>query len=175
VTNEPNRMRVGRQAGEKWVSVRVDSRSQVGPMSRGNGRTAIAIPASHRLYFTTPGAVIVHRLPHTTGMRRRSRNRQSHRDKRAREQQHKQQSGGQTIHDRYGTDSLATKDRGHKAGAQVFPGYGSSVIPSAGSSRAGRGESKSSKPLHLPRTYQVIEVLRLREPFRERNVSPRSG
>ena len=68
--------------------------------------------AVHRLYVATTGAVLMHRLPHTAGMGCRNRNRQGHRDKRARKQQHKQQSGGQAIHDwfrRPGFDSSLTK------------------------------------------------------------------
>jgi Dimerisation domain len=68
--------------------------------------------AVHRLYVATTGAVLVHRLPHTAGMGCRNRNRQGHRDKRACKQQHKQQPGGQAIHDwfrRPGFDSSLTK------------------------------------------------------------------
>ncbi len=54
--------------------------------------------AVHGLYVASVGAVVVHRLPHTAGVGRRSGNRQSHRDERARKQQRKQQSGGQAIH-----------------------------------------------------------------------------
>jgi hypothetical protein len=68
-------------------------------------------------YVATAGAVLVHRLPHTTSVGLRSRNRQSHRDKRADKQQHKQHSGGQAIHDwkrtsrplRIGEEGLARK------------------------------------------------------------------
>ena len=98
----PNLIEVARQAGQKGMDPRVSSRSQVGPKSGRNWRTAIAILAGHRLYFTTAGAVILHRLPQTAGMRQGSRNRQGHRDKRARKQQHKQQPGGQAIHDWFG-------------------------------------------------------------------------
>src|SRR5882724_9009718 len=81
-------------------------------MSGRNRRTAIVMLAVHRLYVATTGAVLVHRLPHTAGMGCRNRNRQGHRDKRAPKQQHKQQSGGQAIHDwfrRPGFDSSLTK------------------------------------------------------------------
>ncbi len=73
--------------------------------------------AVHGSYVATAGAVLVHRLPHTTGMGWRRRNRQSRRDKRARKQQHKQRFGGQPIHDwkrtsrplRIGEEGLARK------------------------------------------------------------------
>ena len=83
--------------------------------------------AVDRFYVGPTGAVIVHRLPHAAGVGRRRSNRQSHRDKRARNEQHKQRSGGQAIHDWFGP-SLSPQDRGREASAQVFPGYGSSVI-----------------------------------------------
>ncbi len=68
--------------------------------------------ATDRLDFTMAAAVIVHRLPrtagvhssivhrhpHAAGLRHGSRKRQGCRNKRARKQQHKQQSGGQAIH-----------------------------------------------------------------------------
>ena len=54
--------------------------------------------AVHRLYVATTGAVLVRRLPYAAGMGCRSSNRQGRRDKGARKQQHKQQSGGQAIH-----------------------------------------------------------------------------
>src|ERR1700682_5695077 len=75
-------------------------------MSSRNRRTAIAIFAVHRLYVAATGAMIVHRLPQTAGMGCGSRNRHGHRDKRARNQQHKQQSGGQAIHDWFGRSGL---------------------------------------------------------------------
>jgi hypothetical protein len=104
----PNLIEVGRQAGQKRMDTRVSSRSQVGPVSGRNWRTAIAILAGHGPYFTTAGAVIVHRLPQTAGMRQGSRNRQGHRDKRARKQQYKQQPGGQAIHDWFGSPGLSS-------------------------------------------------------------------
>jgi len=102
-------MRFGRQADQKRTDIRVDSRFQLSPMSSRNRRTAIAILATHRLYFTTGGAVIAHWLPHTAGMGRGSGDRHGHRDKRAHEQQHKQQSGGQAIHDGYENQPLAPR------------------------------------------------------------------
>jgi hypothetical protein len=41
----------------------------------------------------------MHRLPHAAGMRSRCRNRQSHRDKDAHQQQNQQRSRGQTMHE----------------------------------------------------------------------------
>lgn len=87
-------MRARRQIGEKRMSTGVNAGSELSPMGSRHRGTAIAILAAHRLYFATAGAVVLHRLPHTAGMRRRSRDRHGYRDKRARKQEHKQQSGG---------------------------------------------------------------------------------
>ena len=83
-------MRVRRQIGQQWMERGIDSRSQFGPMSSGDGRTAIAVSSAHRLYFAAAGAVIVHRLPHAAGMRQRRRDRHAHGDKYPDEQKHQQ-------------------------------------------------------------------------------------
>jgi hypothetical protein len=89
--------------------------------------------AVHSLDLAAAGAVIVHRLPHAAGMGQGRGNGHGHPDKRAREQQHKQRSGGHAKHDWFGWSrlgpSLSPQDRGREASAQVFLGYGSSVIP----------------------------------------------
>ncbi len=54
--------------------------------------------AANRLQIAAAGAVIVHWLPHTAGMRQRRSDRHGHRDEDPRKQQHKQQSGGQAMH-----------------------------------------------------------------------------
>lgn len=93
-----DRMRAGRKIGEKRTSIGVNAGSEISPMGSRHRGTAIAILAAHRLHFATAGAVVVHRLPHTAGMGRRSRDRHGRGDKRAREQEHKQQSGGKAMH-----------------------------------------------------------------------------
>ena len=67
-------------------------------MGGGDGRAAILMVAANILDFQAAGAVIVHGLPHTAGMRQRRGDRQRYRGKRAHEQQNKQQSGDQAVH-----------------------------------------------------------------------------
>jgi hypothetical protein len=89
-----DRMRTRRKISEKRMSTGVNTGSELSPMGGRHRGTAVAILAAHRLDFATAGALFVHRLPHTAGMGRRSRDRHGRRDKRASKQEHKQQSGG---------------------------------------------------------------------------------
>jgi hypothetical protein len=57
------------------------------------------ILAAYCLDFTASEAVVVRRLPHAAGMGLRGRDRHRHGDKRPCQQEHKQQSGGQAIHE----------------------------------------------------------------------------
>ena len=59
------------------------------------------VPSANGLRLEAAGTLLVHRLPQATGMRRRCGDSQGHGGKCAHERQHKQQSGGQTVHDRF--------------------------------------------------------------------------
>jgi hypothetical protein len=160
------------------MGVRVDRRAQLSPPRSGDRRTAVAGPAAHLSYSATGGAVIVHRLPHTAGMRNGTRHRHRHRDKPARKQQHKQQSGGQAIHNWIGRSGLNTSSGpfatsiGDEKAARKWPQVTvASVIPSADSSRS-RGASKSRDP------YFAHGLLSLKGPFdcaRHRKHGPHLG
>jgi hypothetical protein len=54
--------------------------------------------AAHPLNFNAARAIIVHRLPHTAGMRDGNRDRQSHGGESAHERENEQQSDGQAMH-----------------------------------------------------------------------------
>jgi hypothetical protein len=77
------------------------------------------------LDFKASGAVLVHRLPQATGMRGQwCGDRQSDGGYGAHEQQNEQHSGGQTVHDWFGSSKLLCKRIGYgRAAAQVFEGY----------------------------------------------------
>jgi|HubBroStandDraft_5_1064220.scaffolds.fasta_scaffold210468_2 hypothetical protein len=63
------------------------------------GMAAIVIATGRgSLKFSAGRAVIVHRLAHAAGMRRRSRDGQGHGDENAHEGQGQQQPGGETMH-----------------------------------------------------------------------------
>ena len=63
-------------------------------MGSGDRWAAILMVAADILDPQAAGAVIVHGLPHTAGMRQRRGDRQRYRSEGAHEQQNKQQSGG---------------------------------------------------------------------------------
>jgi hypothetical protein len=67
-------------------------------MGSGDGRAAILMVAANILDFQAAGAVIVHGLSQTAGMRQRRGDRQGYGSEGAHEQQNKQQSGGKAVH-----------------------------------------------------------------------------
>lgn len=92
------RMWLRRQIGQEWMNIGSKARVDFGPMAGSGRRAAVMTFAASGLEFKAAGAVIMHWLPHATGMWQRSRYRQGHGGKRAHEQQNEQQSGGQAVH-----------------------------------------------------------------------------
>ncbi len=119
-------MRSRGQEAQKWMGLRIDARSQFGPMSGGDGRTAIAVSSTHGLDFAAARALIVHRLPHAAGVRQGRRDRHAEGNKNPREQKNQHQSGGQAMHGQPTT--TGHKNRGHKARAQVPPVIGNGSV-----------------------------------------------
>ncbi len=93
-----NRTRVWRKISQKRLDTRVNACLERNPSGGSHRRTTIVTLTAHCLDVPAAGAVVVHRLPHTAGMRQGSGNRQGRRGQCAHEQQDKQQSGGQAIH-----------------------------------------------------------------------------
>jgi hypothetical protein len=86
------------QTGQKGMNIGVDAGTKLSPMRGSNRRAAVAAPAANRLDLQGGNAVMVHRLPHTAGMRYGSGDRQSRGGESAHEGENKQQSGGQAVH-----------------------------------------------------------------------------
>jgi hypothetical protein len=114
---------IRRQVYGERAGADVTPRAEFGPMGGGHRRATIVASAAYRLEFQAAGAVIVQRLPHATGMWRGNGDRQSHRGKDAHEQQYKQQSGGQAMHDFVVSQTSPPKDRLPGPAVQALGGY----------------------------------------------------
>jgi hypothetical protein len=80
------------------MSIGLRAQAGLGPVRGGHRWATTATFAASGPEFKATGAMIVHRLPYTAGMRQGSRDRQTHGKESAHERENEQQSGGQAVH-----------------------------------------------------------------------------